>query len=66
MEKKKGKLGSSDGNDLITIGKTGENENFHQKRVDKQKELMVSQIERKKRVRELMAKREGGFEEKLL
>jgi hypothetical protein len=64
MEKEKRKLGSSDGNDLITNRKTGDNENFHQKRVDKQKEVMVSWIERKKKVRELMAKREGKFGEK--
>jgi hypothetical protein len=65
MEKKKRKLGGTDGKNLIVVGKTGENKISHGKKVEKLKELMFSRMERKKRVRELMAKREGRFEEKL-
>ena len=61
-KKKTGKLGSSDGNDLIIVGKTGDDEISHGKKVDKLKQSMFSRIEQKKRVGELMAKREGRFE----
>jgi hypothetical protein len=48
-------------NNLIIIGKIGEKEKFHQKKVQKLNELIEMRIERKKRVKELIAKRAGAF-----
>jgi hypothetical protein len=47
--------------DLIIVGNIGERESSHQKKVQKLNELIEMRIERKKRVKELMAKRAGAF-----
>ena len=47
--------------DLVIMGKIGERETSHQKKVQKIKELVEMRIERKKHVKELEAKRAGTF-----
>jgi len=46
---------------LIIIGKRGEKEISHQKKVQKLKELIAMRVARKKRLEELMEKRAGVF-----
>lgn len=48
--------------DLDVPGQASKGEISHQKRVQKLNELIESRIERKKRVKELMAKRAGNFD----
>jgi hypothetical protein len=50
--------------DLIIVGKIGERERHHQRKVQKINELIEMRIERKRRVKELMAKRSGTFYQK--
>jgi hypothetical protein len=62
------RIGRADENifyDLAIVGQMGVEEISHQKRVQKINELMDMQMERKKRVKELMAKREGTFHEQI-
>jgi hypothetical protein len=47
--------------DLIIVGMIGEREKPHQKKVEKLNELIEMRIQRKRRVKELMAKRAGSF-----
>jgi hypothetical protein len=69
VQKEERKIGSSDGkklsNDLVIVGKIGDKEITHQKKVQKLNELIKMRMERKKRVKELMAKRGGTFEGKM-
>jgi hypothetical protein len=48
--------------DLIIVGKMREEEMCHQKKVQKFNELIEMRMERKKRVKELIAKRAGTFQ----
>ena len=47
--------------DLIIVGKMGERENLHRKKVQRLNELIEMRVERKKRIRELIDKRAGTF-----
>jgi hypothetical protein len=58
---KKRKNNGKNLDDLIIVGKIGEKEKPHRKKVQKINELIEMQIERKERVKELMAKRAGAF-----
>lgn len=51
--------------DLIIIGKTGKRAKRHWKKVQELNELLEMRMERKKRIKELIAKRTGTFKIKL-
>lgn len=57
MKKRKNNEKNTD--DLIIIGKIGEKKRSLQKKVQKLNELIEMRIEKKKRVKELIAKRAG-------
>lgn len=48
--------------DLIIVGKMREEEKSHQKKVQKFNKLIEMRMERKKQVKELIAKRAGAFQ----
>lgn len=61
METKKNKNKGKNLDDLIIVGKRKEKKNSHQKKVKMLNELIQMRMERKKCVKELMAKRAGTF-----
>jgi hypothetical protein len=66
IKTKKRKFNHSDKKDLedlIVVGEMGERERLHQKKVQRLNELIEMRMERKKRTKELMAKRAGTFTE---
>ena len=50
--------------DLIVVGSMGEMEKCHQKKVRKINDLLEMRMEKKKKIKELMAKRAGTFHPK--
>jgi hypothetical protein len=47
--------------DLVVVGEIGEREKSYQKKVQKVNELIEMRIERKIKIKELMAKRAGTY-----
>lgn len=55
---------SRDFGHLVIVGKRGEKEISHQKRVKTLTDLIAMRVVQREKVRELMAKRAGTFDEK--
>lgn len=67
LRKIQGRNGSNERSfgSLIITGKGGEREISHKKRVESLTELISMRVERRRKVRELMAKRAGTFDKSI-